>query len=269
MLYYNARSVLPKFDYLNLAVNLYHPHIICIVESWLSKDILDSELVISDYQLFRFDRNRHGGGILMYVTNEFAVNLDPTPPSPLELMSLSVNVHHKPFHVCLFYRPPSADVHIFDHLCSYLQSIDAIHFSNFVCLGDFNVNFDDVSHPLFFNLFNFSSMFCLSQIVTGPSHSHHNGSTSTIDLVFVSDSTNVHSCETVPPLGNSDHNGILTTFTSTSRDCARMQPCKKCLIWRYDYADWIITCNLIQCFDWNSICQTTLNNSGIHGTEYL
>ena len=129
------------------------------MESWLCKDIFDSELLITGYQLFRFDRNRHGGGVLMYVKNQFSVSLDPTPPSPLELMSLSVNVHNTLLHVCLFYRPPSFDMCIFDLLCSYLQSIDAIHFLNFVCLGDFNVNVDDVTHPLFFNLFNFSSFF--------------------------------------------------------------------------------------------------------------
>jgi hypothetical protein len=64
---------LPKLDFLNIAVSLYHPHIICIVESWLCKDIPDSELLISGYQLFRFDRNRHDGGILAYIDVNFTV----------------------------------------------------------------------------------------------------------------------------------------------------------------------------------------------------
>ena len=188
----------------------------------------------------------------MYVDNQFSVSLDPTPPSPLELISFSVNVHSTLLHVCLFYQPPSSDMCIFDLLCSYLQSIDVIHFFNFVCLGDFNVNVDDVTHPLFFNLFNFSSFFGLSQIVNGPTHSHHSGSISTIDLVFISDNTNVHSCETVPPLGNSDHNGILTNL-SLIRKHTPIQPCKGCQVWRYDYADWNTACHLLQCFDWSSI----------------
>ena len=120
-----------------------------------------------------------------------------------------------------FYRPPSADVHIFDHLCSYLQSIDAIHFPILFVL----VTLMSILMMLLF-------LYGLSQIVTGPTHSHHSGSMSTIDLMFVSDNTNVHSCETVPHLGNSDHNGILTTFTSTGGGCARLQPCKERLVWR-------------------------------------
>ena len=67
ILYFNARSVLPKFDELNLAVDVHHPRIICIVETWLCNNILDNELFTSGYQLFHFDRNHHGGGILMYV----------------------------------------------------------------------------------------------------------------------------------------------------------------------------------------------------------
>ena len=45
ILYYNARSLLRKYDHLNIVVSLYHPHIICIVESWLCKDIFDIELL--------------------------------------------------------------------------------------------------------------------------------------------------------------------------------------------------------------------------------
>ena len=33
ILYYNARSLLPKFDNLLLSVNVLRPHIICIVET--------------------------------------------------------------------------------------------------------------------------------------------------------------------------------------------------------------------------------------------
>ena len=46
---------------------LYHkPQLVCIVETWLSTDIIDNEIYLCDYQIQRLDRNRHGGGILMY-----------------------------------------------------------------------------------------------------------------------------------------------------------------------------------------------------------
>ena len=45
------------------------PHIVCIVETWLSPDVSDKELNLPGYQLLRLDRNRHGGGIRVYVAD--------------------------------------------------------------------------------------------------------------------------------------------------------------------------------------------------------
>ena len=74
ILYYNARSLLPKLDDLKVLSETQFPDIICVVETWLSSDISDSELEITNYQIFRRDRDRHGGGVLMYVHSSFAVN---------------------------------------------------------------------------------------------------------------------------------------------------------------------------------------------------
>ncbi len=73
-----------------LSVDTLQPHIICIVETWLSSDIADNEISISGFQLFRHDRNRHGGGVLTYVSNMFFVSvLSPSTP-PLEILTLSI-----------------------------------------------------------------------------------------------------------------------------------------------------------------------------------
>ena len=113
ILYYNARSILPKLDDLILSVKLHNPHVICITESWLSNDISDNELSLTGYQLFRLDRNRHGGGVLMYVSLLFSVTLHPLPPPSLDLISLSINFKNFQFCICVFYRPPSSTRCIF------------------------------------------------------------------------------------------------------------------------------------------------------------
>ena len=104
------------------------------------------------------------------------------------------------------------------------------------CLhGDFNVNFVNPSHPLYSKLCNIMSTYCLTQIVTECTHVHHNGSTSIIDLVFLSNPASLLSCVTVPPLSNSDHNGLLTTMKwkgTGSGVYSSRRP-----IWRYAYAD--------------------------------
>ena len=75
ILYYNARSLLPKFDELLISVDNYQPDIVCITESWLCSDIHDSEFLLPGYQCLRYDRNRHGGGVLMYVLHKYILAL--------------------------------------------------------------------------------------------------------------------------------------------------------------------------------------------------
>ena len=73
IMYYSARSILPKFHCLCAEVRVRRPLVVCIVESWLSHDISDDEICIDNYQICRLDRNRHGGGVLMYVCSRFII----------------------------------------------------------------------------------------------------------------------------------------------------------------------------------------------------
>ena len=109
ILYFNARSLLPKFDELVILCEIHKPGIVCIVESWLSEDIEDSELKIPDYQVLRLDRNRHGGGILIFVHNSLTYNVISKGPSNLELMLISVGQHKSSSKFCIgiFYRSVS------------------------------------------------------------------------------------------------------------------------------------------------------------------
>ena len=67
VLYFNARSIIPKFDALCSEVEIHKPDLICITETWLSEEVSDSEIALAGYQLHRLDRNRQGGGILICV----------------------------------------------------------------------------------------------------------------------------------------------------------------------------------------------------------
>ena len=40
------------------------PHVIGITESWPNKDIVDAELVLTSYVMFRKER---GGGVILYI----------------------------------------------------------------------------------------------------------------------------------------------------------------------------------------------------------
>lgn len=116
ILYYNARSILFKLDDLTAQAICFSPDIICIVETWLCPDIMDKELSIDNYYLVRLDRDRHGGGIAMYVKNHLSFSVIKLVP---ELEFCAVNLFYSNINVCiaLSYRPPaSASVEYFDCL---------------------------------------------------------------------------------------------------------------------------------------------------------
>ena len=143
ILYYNARSLLSKLDELRATVTLEQPHIVCIVETWLSPDIADNELQICGYQLVRLDRNRHSGGIPIYVNDVFCFRvLLKSGPHNLEFLAVLLYNHLSP-NICvsLFYCPPSSTVSVFENLFYTLQALNPFYFSTFLLLGNFNVNF--------------------------------------------------------------------------------------------------------------------------------
>ena len=62
-----TRSIMNKFDHLEITASKYDPHIIGITES-----VPDSELRLINCELFRHDRDSEnkGGGVLLYVKSK-------------------------------------------------------------------------------------------------------------------------------------------------------------------------------------------------------
>lgn len=96
-------------------------------------------------------------------------------------------------------------------------------------------------------------------MVNEPTHVHHNGSVSLIDLVFVSSPVLTNSCHVIPPLSNSDHNGILVQCSWS----------KGRTVWCYNHADWVRASTLIELFDWNSILSEEVDESWSNWSKQL
>ena len=137
-MYFNSRSLLNKLDDLKLICEISSPDFVCIVESWLDSDVSNNDVFIPDYVCVRLDRNRHGGGIVLYIKHYFQYRLLVQGPSGLEL--LIVSICNGP-NIGIFYRPPSSPVCTLDSLFNVLCTLDVITISNFILVGDFNINY--------------------------------------------------------------------------------------------------------------------------------
>ena len=112
VIHVNARSLLRHFDDLTSLVSSERPHIIAISETWLDSSVSNNEIYLAGYNLFRFDRNRSGGGIAVYCSDHLPCSLLHGGISPAGVESLWVSVRVGCFHPFLafgcFYRPPAA-----------------------------------------------------------------------------------------------------------------------------------------------------------------
>ena len=107
ILYYNARSLLPKLDDIRVLSAAESPDIICVVETWLSNSISDAELALPNYQCVRRDRDRHGGGVLIYIHSSLAFDL-LTSDVGIELLVVCVSSYKSSSKLCLalYFRLP-------------------------------------------------------------------------------------------------------------------------------------------------------------------
>ena len=115
---------MPKLYELRGVCEATKPDIICIVETWVDDSVSDNDLSISNYQLFRLDRNRHGGGIAIYIHIFFHVVILKGGPFALDFNCITVIILLMPFLSptiisCLYF-------------CTTLQIVNAANFSGFV-----------------------------------------------------------------------------------------------------------------------------------------
>ena len=113
-------------------------------ETWLDDSISDTELALENYNLFRKERNRHGGGVAVYVRSPLTVSsLDSvkSTESSFESLWISISGCQLPSSVafCVCYRPPSSSSNFVDSFSSDIKSVLAVSRLIVVC-GDFNVN---------------------------------------------------------------------------------------------------------------------------------
>ena len=169
IMYFNTRSVFCKLDNLKLVCAMHQPDVICIIESWLDKEISDSELSLDGYNVSRVDRNRHGGGVLIFVESTLVPKVVFNGNCDLELLIASVsNSCNRQCYIGILYRPPDSNHSVLDNVNHVLCTMDHSH---------------HFYHHFHHHLLGFMSTLCLSQVVSEPTCLFSHSST-LIDLVL-------------------------------------------------------------------------------------
>ena len=211
---------------------------ICLTETHLNPDVLDAEISIEGYNLFRSDRlNRSHGGVCTYVRKDLAVVSEIKDSNSycdfqiLYLPQLNLVITN-------VYRPPNCPESMFietlQKVSSSLRGMESQKANDYMVLGDFNfpflyfkgsdvfninenilkntckhcTNIEHCSHTTAErrqaqNLLNFANEFFLQQHIRKPTRRQN-----ILDLVFTNNHHLINDYQMVVNSHLSDHNTI-------------------------------------------------------------
>ena len=132
----NARSLKNKVSELQAVVQSMNLSVIAVTETWLDSTILDSAL-FETHSVFRRDRNRRGGGVLLAISNSLNPKaLDCSDfPSTLEFVCAVLTINSERWLCGVYYRPPT-DVASLGLLEDVLNNLHLDMYAGCILMGD-------------------------------------------------------------------------------------------------------------------------------------
>ncbi len=274
VLHLNARSLFPKRSELHTICTTIHPDIVAVTETWLDPTIPDGSFLPPGYcSAYRADREaRIGGGVILMCRDDLPFL--PRPDLCCWSESAWIELHRshssngRSFIIGCYYRPPKNNyTAIDDFVVSMETTFDRINLArtDVVLVGDFNATSSSwctedstsVSGRL---LDQYFLGLGLHQCVASRTHLDPSGClTSLLDLVLVSHAQMVTSVDTLPPLANSDHLSVLTTFNLAFR---RTSSTGTRQVWCYSKGDFKTLNSVLQTVDWSPIMTAPDVDSG-------
>ena len=267
----NVRSLINKLDYFNHFITECSPNTIyAFTESWLHDCILSSNLLVnSNLAVFRQDRAKRGGGVVLFVPNMYNATLCTeftVSSSTFDAVSITIKSKNGVILLCCVYRPPSAVVaEDFIHFTNQLSSYN--NGATFI-FGDFNLpEYNWADFPTAATTKSYAP-FCnvlidggFTQFVKSPTHFSRT-SNNFLDLFFTNDPSYVVDCCVTDEFGDeshrSDHKTVCTKlavdFTCSNTDNSNTT--------RYNWAkaDWVSITAYFDALSWPDLFENCRND---------
>ena len=186
-------------------------------ETMLDDSIPDACVNINDYSMIRKDRNRNGGGIIVYVKKNIIFKIrEDLVNGDIEMLVLEIDrERQKPLLVCVWNRPPNSSPFLFDDVNHVFDKIEGMNL-DVILLGDFNCDVSSKNPNTHTKrLLEFADNYHLTQVIDKPTRVTQTSST-VIDLIFTSDSNKVNFSDVVQ-IGLSDHYMVTVSWGRAKR----------------------------------------------------
>lgn len=147
----NPRSIKNKLKLLYNAAASCDYHILAFTETWLNTGIINSEILPTDYTIFRSDRKfestglKRGGGILLAINSQLSAHIVDVPNLDLDVVPLvdlfcvKVTLDNFSLFIILTYIVPNTSHRALEALFDSLCACEFLYSSPILLLGDFNI----------------------------------------------------------------------------------------------------------------------------------
>lgn len=247
----NATSIAVPGKIAELA-DLSHCHnvdIVGVTETWLDDSVASTDFDMDGFQEpERLDRNRHGGGVMVYIANHLVYHRRRDLESnDVEIIWLEILLQNKKLYLGTAYRSPSQSSvtlvdNFFDRLGDMVSAIKQISPTSTVIIqGDLNCPsnewFQESTTPTRYpgnRLAQFVDSYGLSQMVNSATYVTDAGTRSQLD-VFIMDAPGLClSCDTLPHILECAHLPVLAELSfRVVHDKPYMRT-----VYDYDITDW-------------------------------
>ena len=150
-----------------------------ISESKLDESFPQGQFLIDGFHTpFRFDRNKNGGGILLFVGEDIPAKVLSHDFPSTESFFVEIILHKKKWLINCSYNPTKNNIK--NHLETISRALDTFStkYENLVLLGDFNVCVDDE------NMKNFCNSYSLKSLIKQPTCYKNPENPSCFDLIL-------------------------------------------------------------------------------------
>ena len=134
----NAHSIANRIDELHLLMQTHKPYVICVTETWLTKDMPDSLFCPSDYSVVRFDRS-----VALFIHNSLNCSIVPIPTefANIEMVCVDVTCFDSLYIVVGYYRSGGCSAEAIEYVLSSVQCLKKLCSTELtlVLLGDFHL----------------------------------------------------------------------------------------------------------------------------------
>ena len=203
----NINSLPNKFEQLKeLAIK--HIDVLVITETKLDDSFPTSQFLMKGFaEPFRLDRNRNGGGVMIYIRNDIPSRLLSKHVFPSDIKGLYIELNFRKCKWLLlgtYHRPSQSDQYYFDNLDKSLDTYS--NYEKILLVGDFNAQTTDQY------LSSFLYQHELSSIVKESTCFKNVSNPSCIDLFLTNSALSFQNTQTVS-CGLSDVHKLVITFS--------------------------------------------------------